>query len=237
MIDYVIAASILFIAALTRSTFGFGFGIIAMALLVLTIGLTAAVPLVAVVSVTIGATILRTSWRDIDLRASWKLLIGTAIGIPVGLYLLINLPAYIVTNALGILIICLGIYNLVQPQLLTLNQPHWAYVFGFIGGMLGGAYNIPGPPVVIYGTLRKWSPMRFRATMQSFLLPAAILASTGHALNGLWSSTTLWFYLAALPGVFAAIFLGEYFNKRIAPERFKKYLYVGLIILGVMLLV
>ena len=45
--------------------------------------------------------------------------------------------------------------------------------FGFFAGILGGAYNTNGPPVVIYGSLRKWSPATFRATLQGYFFMAA----------------------------------------------------------------
>jgi hypothetical protein len=30
-----------------------------------------------------------------------------------------------------------------------------------------------GPPLVIYGALRRWTPERFRATLQGYFLPAS----------------------------------------------------------------
>jgi len=38
---------------------------------------------------------------------------------------------------------------------------------------IGGAYGMNGPPLVAYGSLRRWTPPeRFRATLQGYFLPA-----------------------------------------------------------------
>ena len=43
-----------------------------------------------------------------------------------------------------------------------------AYLFGFVAGVLGAAYNTSGVVITIYATLRDWSPDRFRSTLQSY---------------------------------------------------------------------
>jgi hypothetical protein len=42
-----------------------------------------------------------------------------------------------------------------------------------------------GPPLVIYGSMRRWSPQHFRATLQGYFLPASIIGMSGYRLAGL----------------------------------------------------
>ena len=42
-----------------------------------------------------------------------------------------------------------------------------------------------GPPLVIYGALRRWSPQYFRATLQGYFLPATLAGLIGYAATGL----------------------------------------------------
>lgn len=228
---------ILFASTLTRSTFGFGDALIAMPLLTLTIGVQTATPLVAFVATTIAISIVWPSWRSIDLQATWQLIVSSLIGIPVGLLVLKTAPEEVVKGFLGLAVILVGLYNLVQPRLITLYQQKWAYLFGFVAGVLGGAYNTNGPPVVIYGALNRWPPDRFRATLQGYFLPTGLLILVGHGLGGLWTAQVLQLYVLALPVVLIAIFLGGKLNQRIPPARFEKLIYMTLVGLGLLLLV
>jgi hypothetical protein len=228
--------TILFVATLARSTFGFGDALIAMPLLTLVVGVQTATPLVAFVGPTVAITIVWRNWHSIDLKATWHLVFASLIGIPIGVLVLKTAPEETVKRVLGLLIILISLYNLVRPKLMTLYQRKWAYLFGFVAGVLGGAYNTSGPPVVIYGALRRWPPERFRATLQGYFLPTGLLTLAGHGLGGLWTAQVLQFYGLALPLLLMAIFLGGKLNQRIPPGRFEKLIYLTLFMLGFLLL-
>ena len=227
---------IIFTSALARSTFGFGDALIAMPLLTLIIGVQTAAPLVAFVGLTIALTIVWRNWRSIDLKATWRLIVSSLIGIPVGILVLKTAPEETVKDLLGLSIMMISLYNLIRPALITLYQRKWAYVFGFVAGVLGGAYNTNGPPIVVYGTMRRWPPERFRATLQGYFLPTGLLILIGHSLAGLWTPQVLHLYAFALPVILIAIFLGGKLNRRIPPGRFERVIYVTLFGLGIILL-
>jgi uncharacterized membrane protein YfcA len=119
----------------------------------------------------------------------------------------------------------------------VLDRSGWAYGFGFIAGVLGGAYNTNGPPVVVYGTLRRWLPTRFRATLQGYFVPTGGLIALSHGLGGLWSREVLQLYALAFPIVLIAIFLGGKLNRHIPAGRFEKFLYGALMVLGLLLII
>ena len=93
-----------------------------------------------------------------------------------------------------------------------------------------------GPPLVVYGAMRRWSPQHFRATLQGYFLPASLIGMVGYWLTGLWVPTVTYYYLLSLPVTIAAIFLGRAVNHRFTGEAFLKYVFVGLIGVGVLLL-
>ncbi len=228
--------AIQFIAALTRSTFGFGDALVAMPLLALLIGIKSATPLVALTALVNAVLILLDSWRVADFRAAGRLLVGSIVGIPPGLTLLTRAPEPLVKGLLGAFLIVFALYNLHKPRLPAVHSEEWAYPFGFLAGLLGGAYNTNGPPVVVYGVLKKWPPAHFRATLQGFLLPSNILIVSGHGLSGLWTVAVGQFFACSLPLVLLAIFLGRKLNHRFSAERFNRLLYGILIALGILLL-
>ena len=229
--------TILLIATLTRSTLGFGDALVAMPLLTLTVGIHIAVPVVALMGVTIGLVIAINNWRDIDFAAAWQLVLASALGVPIGLLLLWTAPEAWVKGILGILLILFSIYALTRPALPQIEAQHWAYSLGFISGILGGAYNINGPPIVIYGTLRRWSPASFRVTLQGYFVPSFFFIALGHGITGLWTPDVVQLYLAALPLIFIAIYFGGKLNRRIPVERFTRLLHIALIVLGALLLI
>ena len=226
---------ILFIAMLVRSIFGFGDAVLAMPLLTLIIDLRLATPLFALVAGTMAATIAYRQRQDIEIGAVWRLVIASALGIPVGLFILTNAPEQVVKSILGSLLILFGLYNLTHPRLFRLSHLGWSYPFGFIAGVLGGAYNTNGPPIVIYGSLRRWSPVEFRATLQGYFVMTSFFIIAGHGLAGLWTVWVWQLYILALPVVFTAVLLGSFFNQRLPTHRFDQFIYLLLIILGLLM--
>lgn len=229
--------AILFLSTFIRSTLGFGDALFAMPLLALLVGIRTATPLVAFAASTISFTILLGNWRQVDLRVTWRLIVSTLLGIPVGLWILRFAPEGLILGLLGILLVLFGLYNLVAPRLPPLSGGPVAFVFGFVAGILGGAYNTNGPPIVIYGALQGWSPERFRTTLQGYFFPTGLLILAGHGLAGMWTPTVISLYLYALPLILLAIFLGGKLNRRLEPGRFQRLVHVALVIFGVVLIV
>ena len=111
-----------------------------------------------------------------------------------------------------------------------------AWIFGFAAGVLGGAYGMNGPPLVVYGSLRGWSPREFRATLQGYFLPASAIGMAGYWMVGLWTPDVTRIYLGSLPGVLVAVFAGRFVNRRMSSERFVTGVYLGLMATGTILL-
>ena len=93
-----------------------------------------------------------------------------------------------------------------------------------------------GPPLVIYGSLRRWSPEHFRATLQGYFFPASIIGLLGYWLTGLWVRDVTWYYLLSLPVALAAIVLGRWINRRMKTDSFLVYVHFGLIVVAGFLL-
>jgi len=107
--------------------------------------------------------------RGIEFRAAAGLILSSLFGIPLGVLLLTRADDQTVKLLLGSVIIAFSLYSLVINPGRTLSHDHagWLIVCGFVAGVLGGAYGMNGPPLAIYGALRKWSPQHFRATLQA----------------------------------------------------------------------
>jgi uncharacterized membrane protein YfcA len=228
---------VLFVATLIRSAFGFGEALVAVPLLALLIPVEVAVPLAVLLSVTVAAVVLAQDWRHVHLGGAWRLVLATLPGIPLGLWLLTAAPEPAVKGILAVVIIAFSAYCLVSRQPAELRDDRHAWLFGFAAGVLGGAYGMNGPPLVIYGALRRWSAAHFRATLQGYFLPASLVSLVSYWLTGTWGTAVTRYYLLSLPVAAVAILLGRAVNRRLAGTAFLRYVHVGLIVVGTVLLV
>jgi uncharacterized membrane protein YfcA len=230
---------VVFAATLIRSTFGFGEGLIAVPLLALSIPIEVAAPVVVLLSVTIAAVVIVQDWRKIHMRSTGWLLAPTFLGIPMGIALLTSIHHDIVKGLLAIVIMGFSGYFLLvkKPAELAKDSSVWLLSCGFLAGVLGGAFGMNGPPLVIYGAMRRWSPQHFRATLQGYFLPASIAAMAGYWFAGLWTTAVTHYYLISLSVALPAIFVGRAVNHRLRGRSFFKYVYAGLLCIGVILLI
>ncbi len=230
---------VIFIATLIRSVFGFGEALIAVPLLALRIPVNVAAPLAVLVSITVAGVIVAQDWRKIHLRSTGWLVLPTLFGIPLGLLLLTSGNHRLVKAALAVVIMAFSAYALIgrKPPQLHNDSRSWLLIFGFIAGVLGGAYGMNGPPLAIYGAMRRWSAQHFRATLQGYFLPASIIGMAGYWLAGLWVPAVTRYYLMSLPLTLAAIVLGRSINRRLHGDAFLKYVHAGLVAIGAVLLV
>ncbi len=224
--------SIIFSATLIRSSIGFGDALVAMPMLVLLVGLKIATPISALMSTTIALIILSETWREVQFKSVWKLILGSIIGIPIGLFFLKGDYDSIMKIILGLLIIFFSIYRLLEPRLIKIKNDKTAYLFGLLGGLFGGAFNTSGPFIVIYATLRNWHPSEFRTTLQGYFLASNIIVVCMHGAAGLWTKNVMIFFLMAIPIIFLATLLGGKLNHIIPKRKFDKLVCCFLIIIG-----
>jgi len=227
---------VLFLATVIRSALGFGEALVSVPLLALTLPVNVATPVAVLASITVALVVVIQDWRSIHLRSAVRLVIPTLFGIPIGLMLLKSIPESSMKAVLGVIIIAFSAWSLASKSPVELKTDSYAPVFGFIAGIMGGAYGMNGPPLAIYGSLRRWTPASFRATLQGYFFPASVGGMAGYWIGGLWTARVSSLFLLALPGVIVAIFLGRYLHRRINPRHFTRYVHAGLIGIGALLL-
>jgi uncharacterized membrane protein YfcA len=228
---------VVFAASFVGATFGFGVALVGVPLLCLQLPIATATPLAVLVAIAIGACIIALDWRHMHVRSATWLLLPTAAGIPLGLALLASPRQNLVKAALGLLILAYASYCLLgrQPPEVS-ERRRWMLGSGFLAGILGAAFGMNGPPVVIYGAMRRWPPRKFRATLQAYFLPANAIAAAGYAFSGFWTKTVTHDFLVCLPAVLVATALGAWTHGRIHSAAFVKLVYLALLAIGALLL-
>lgn len=232
---FLLVIGVIFFSTLIRSTFGFGNALIAMPLLVLLMGVKSASPLVALVGLMISMLMLIDGWQGLQWKEILILLAASLPGIPVGLLLLTSVPESIVRSILGLILIGFGVYNLSGIQLPSLSMRWLVLPFGLLAGILGGAYNTNGPPIIIYAVLQGWNKDQFRVSLQGFFLVSNLMIIAGHGLAGLWTPEIGIYFLACILPVGLAVYLGGRISSRFSEDQFNRTIYVFLVLTGILM--
>ncbi|MDC0308110.1 MAG: sulfite exporter TauE/SafE family protein [Planctomycetaceae bacterium] len=229
-------SGIIFFAGTVKATFGFGEALIAMPLLAWFLPIEETAPTVALVSIVTGSSVLIREWKHVDFRGALHMIIPAAISIPLGVWFLRTIDDRLVKSLLAIMILGFAVWSLKREHKQALSHDRWAPLAGFLAGLLGGAYNTAGPPVVIYGSLRHWSPEKFRGQLQSFFSFSTFWVVMMHFSQGLVTENVLKSFLSAIPGLLLGLIAGHVISKKIPVQRFREVIYYLLIVIGVMLL-
>ncbi len=235
MSDLYIVLSILFLSTVVQSTCSFGAALIALPLLASVIDIKTATPLITLLSCSIAIAIVSENRREIQIRNAWRLIISACLGIPLGIMFLSHVDGNVLKIVLALTVIVFTMLNLLTFKAIRLLHVNYAFIFGFISGIFGGAYNTGGPPVVLYGSLMNWNPAVFRATIQSYSLCTNVFAIIGHTLAGNVTRAVLFYYVCALPVAGLAIWLGNIIHKTIPAEKYTIYVKLLLLVLGIRL--
>jgi len=231
-----VVALIIFLAVLTQTVTGFGSALVSMALLTQIVGIQVAAPLVALMAGTIELILLVRYRQALRLSAVWRIAVASVVGIPLGILALRQVNERVVLTLLGLVILGYAVYALTNPRLPELKQPGWAFGFGFLAGLLGGAYNVSGPPAILYGSSQRWSAAEFKSNLQGFFLLNDALVIAGHA----WSShltPAVWEnFRIAVPAIALGLVAGLVLERFINPAVFRRMVLWLLILMGARLI-
>lgn len=226
----------IFLGAFTQSLTGFGVALVAMAILPSLVGLKVATPLVAMSALTLESLLLFRYRKSFQVKSVWMLMVASLVAVPFGVYVLSRFDEQVALFVLGFVIAGYALYALIGLRLPELQHPLWAGLAGLISGMLSGAYNTGGPPAVIYGNCRKWSPQEFKSNLSGFFIMNSFTVVFTHFLSGHVTREVLHFFWWGLPAVAIGFLAGQSLDRWLNPELFRKIVLVVLIVLGIRLM-
>ena len=167
----------------------------------------------------------------------WRFTLASLIFVPVGVYALETLDDEIAMSILGGIVLVYAIYSLFSSIVLRLAHNFWVYLFGAIAGILGGAFNASGPPVVVYASSRSWGPIQFKSNLQGYALVNGLFISLNHYFSGNLTGEVWQTFLYSIPAIVIGVLAGVSLDKFIKPEVFRKAVLYLLIVLGVRLII
>ncbi len=237
MLEIILLTAVIFVASVVQGLSGFGSALVSMPLLTLFLGVKTVAPMVALYCLVITVIIFIQLREHFSVRYFLPLIVGAVFGVPVGIYFLKHFDERIVKYLMGIILIGYSLYSLFWQRIRYTVGSKWGYLFGFISGCLGGAFNTTGPPVVIYTTLKPWNKHEIKVTMQSYFVVCNILIVTMHVINGLTTVMVLKYFLWCMPPMAVGLWVGTHFYNRINQEMFHRIIYVLLFLLGILMFI
>lgn len=230
-----IVITIVVVATLIQAMIGFGSSLIAMPLLTPILGIQMASPGFALITL-ISAILNAIHWRaQITIREVGALIVSSLLTIPLGVLMVGHVDPHFMSVVLGVVLTVYAGYGLVGRPLPQPRHPAWAYATGLVSGVLAGAFNTGGPPVIAYADASRWPSGRFQANLQTFFAVSGILVVSSHAVAGNYTGTVIRFVLLSLPAMLLARIVGLRIGKRIPQHLFRVIVLVALLLLGLQL--
>ena len=120
-----------------------------MSLLPLVLSLVDAQAIVTLTSSVACLLMAAVTLRDVPWSGLPRLWLGTIVGVPIGFALLESLPRTMITRVLGLMLCSMVLFEFIVTRRMSLRWPSWLEpVVGLASGVLTGAFNIGGPPLV-----------------------------------------------------------------------------------------
>jgi len=226
-----------FAAALVAGLGGFAFGIVAAAIwLYILTPLQTATLIIGLGLIVQGYSV----WKLRHALDGWRLaplLVGTAFGVPLGVFVLAHADPRYLRLGTGTVLVLFSFYGLLRPNLRAIKAAPLSGDLGagFLNGVLGGATGLAGIVAVIWCQLRGWAKDQQRAVFQpvgvaTFALSAAWLGGQGSI-----SREMLPLFVVALPVVLAGTWLGLKFYGKLDEAQFRGIVLILLLVSGVVL--
>ncbi len=114
--------------------------------------------------------------RQVEWRELSVFLVGAALGLPFGLWVLFEARG-IYVHCIGFLLVAYASFMLLRPKIIVRRQHALLdATAGFLGGITGGAAAFPGAFVTVWCGLKGWTKERQRALYQPFILVVQVAA-------------------------------------------------------------
>ena len=227
------AALILVLAAFTFSFAGFGFPWVALPLLALVMPVREAVifhyPFVL-------GLVLYHAWRfrgHLNWRGHWFLLAGAAMGMPLGVWVLVQMPETDLKKGLA-LFVALSVLALssdwTKRQAARLAKIPWVGALtGLLSGWLQGAYAVGGPPAVLYIMASGADPKEVKGFLGVYFTFITVVSAGLLLASGMFTLHWLKMSLYFSPAVIGGALLGAWaFNR--APSLWFRRIVFGLLL-------
>ena len=210
-------------AGFVRGYTGFGFSALVVATHALMLPPAEVVPLAFLLEIAASVHMLPLVWREVAWRRVALLVAGSLLGMPVGLWLIAQLPVLEVRLAVYTLVLGFTLLSLKGVSLQNEGGSKLTFGTGVVSGLANGLAAIGGVPVVLLLLATPISVAVVRATVVAYLFTGNLYAIAWSGSLDLLRPEVLWRVLAFLPPLALGVWLGHRRFVTTPPTSFRQF--------------
>ena len=228
-----------FAGALVAGLSGFAFGLVAASIwLYILTPLQTATLIIAFGLIVQGYAVWKLR-RALDWKKLIPFMLGAALGVPVGVFILTWANPAHVRIGVGAFLVLYSLYALFRPAINPVRAGGAAADagVGLLNGVLGGITGLAGILVTIWCGLRGWPKDVQRTVFQPVAVAIFLMSALWIGAKGAVTAETVKLFLIGLPALLAGTWLGFRLFGRLNEAAFRKLVLVLVLASGVMLIV
>jgi uncharacterized membrane protein YfcA len=229
--ELAICIAVVFLAGCVRGFAGFGLSAVAMACLVLILPPVELIPVFYVLEGAASLAMFRGGVRDADMAQVWPLVIGSFVGIPIGLLATTSVSPELskLTAVLVILILTVLQFSRRMPAVLATKPGR--YGVGTTAGIVTGLASVGGMVVALYVLASQAKPKEMRAALTMFLFIGMFTSLIYLVLYGVMTQTALIRGSVLAPVTLVGVFIGTLAFKPAWQAFYRKFCLTLLIVI------
>ena len=231
--EFLLILFIVFIASIIRGFNGFGFSATCISGFSFIIPAIQIVPIILILEVFISIFMIPYIWNKIDWNFVFKLLIGIAIGSPIGLYLLKYLSPETTHLYVCLIIIFFSILLMRGYINKKINNNQSKIFTGIISGSLNGLTTLGGMPVALFLLITSIQPAVIRGSLAALFFLTDIYAFILSYFGGIVDITTIYRTLPLIIVLPLGVFIGNKFFIKSKEKVYRKVVFNFLIIISI----
>lgn len=235
-LDWAACALIMASASLVMGLAGFGIALVAMAFLPYFMPPSTAIAVLTIYTVVFTIAIFVPVRRHLSPRGVARLLVGTVLGTPLGVWILVASSVSTVNRIIGAFLVVVVLLECARAYPERLRGRWWGLGAGFLAGVAGGAVGMPGPPVVVYSTTQGWSPQTIKANLQVFFFVNQAVILAGYWRAGLLTPDVWRLSVSFVVPAATGTALGILLFKHVDHVSFRRVVFAVLLVSGLALL-
>jgi uncharacterized membrane protein YfcA len=225
---YLIAFGIVCVAAFGQSVSGFGFALVAVPPLAVTLDAQTAVVTASMISLAMTSVTAVGERRHIQWEVTRALTVSAICGMPFGLLALNLLPSAVLTGVIAV--VTLACTVLVWKNWRMPPTPVRVSLAGAASGLLLTATATNGPPLVAVLQAMGLDPRQFRATISAVFALGGIVGALGFAITGELDSHTATYLAVGLVAAALGGWAGNHTFGRIDTSQFRRIVLCALVL-------
>lgn len=203
-----------FFAAALQSATGIGFGVIAGPIMLLLLNSNSSIQISIVLNLLIAVLLVRSIRLAIDKTILIQLIVGSVLGLPLGLLIFLNVDIVMLKILAGTAISLTALLvirnNIMRTKSAAIGpSKRGALITGVASGLMSSSLAMPGPVVAAWMSAARIEKQVVRATTLTlfvFSYGAALLFQIPFADI---ESATLWTCLKLVPATIAGVYVGR----------------------------